>query len=172
MQRYRVFCDTESAHVLTGYVSSVPTSCPNDGGHTIDEAKTVEMPTARPSPVRDIILAQSTKPYFDTNSSNYRTLAQFQFRGSDIEGMPIGVQAVVSTPNTSATANIRLIDEATGVVIAEKTAITFAQSTVLYIVALTVFPDNMPAGPAVLEVQAANPTDSQKIRVHSLILER
>ena len=171
-KKYRVYCDTEATHVHTAYMAVEPTSCPNDGGHSIDTAKTTEVLEPRSTPVRDIILAQSSKPYFDTNSSSYKALAQFHYRGADEEGIFASVKVVVSTPNVSATANIRLVDEATGAVIAEQTAITFAQSTSLYVVNMTLYPENIPAASAVFEVQAANPTNNQKIRVHSLVLEK
>jgi len=35
--KYRVYCETESAHVLTGFQATPPTACPNDAGHTLRE---------------------------------------------------------------------------------------------------------------------------------------
>lgn len=39
MKKWRVWCETESLHVSV-WAADKPTTCPNDGGHTITAAKT------------------------------------------------------------------------------------------------------------------------------------
>lgn len=38
--KYRVWCEDEAAHVYSGWLSAAPTTCPNNGAHTITLSKT------------------------------------------------------------------------------------------------------------------------------------
>lgn len=46
MSKYRIWCDTEAAYVYV-WSNVEPTTCPNDGGHTIDPTKTAIVEVSR-----------------------------------------------------------------------------------------------------------------------------
>ena len=48
LYKYRVYCETESVHVITDFQASPPTACPNDAAHTLREYDDNEGPDPLP----------------------------------------------------------------------------------------------------------------------------
>jgi len=76
VNKYRIWCETESAHVYV-WAEAEPTVCPNNNGHTIDASKTAVVDTITTTEVR---LAEDAKNVVEINEVsnsplNYRNKA-------------------------------------------------------------------------------------------------
>jgi hypothetical protein len=49
--KYRVYCETDSQHEITGWLESAPTECPVNGSHTITASKTASIDCRPVTPV-------------------------------------------------------------------------------------------------------------------------
>jgi len=190
---YRVYCNTEADHVNTGFLSSAPTQCPNDAGHTIDTSKTAiidsdltldghSVDTGNPHGVTSVqsggascrtesLQKDESATWLKNQTNDWTEMATIRYAGSAKEGTYSKVIVVGEVPDTSYRADIRLQDITNTQTIASATALAWGAQDIPESKELSA-PTNFPAGAAIFELQAKRNSGSGEVRLAELYMER
>jgi len=146
---YRVFCETDSKYVETGWLDSEPTKCPEDAGHSIDldSISAIKTGVESGNPYCYINYASDKRPYHEITKSSWKTIAKFLYVGSDLS--PISsFSAIVGRSGDTGIASIRLRDMTSNNIIA---TMSWTSEDVQTIMDAEL--ENIPTDSAILQIQ-------------------
>lgn len=171
MSIYRVVCLTEDTFVLTSELSSLPTECPNNAGHTIDASRTVLVSSIASS--KPIIYATSfveppSLPYKTADSGTFVICCQFKYPGSNIQGL--SQLSLMLSIDGDETGCFQLIDTTNGKIVVAATNWSAGSVDDPITANVTTF-TNVPINEAILELVIKKVSGTNNVNIHGMTLK-
>ena len=170
MTIYRLSGSTESIFVLTGELSSLPTECPNDSGHSIDTNRTVIVSTQEIE--KPLITSKNfnrgSAHYHSTRSTLFRVIQQFKYVGCDTREL-LQLTLVLSV-DSNETGAFQLTDNTNGKIIVSSTNWSTGTIYEPITVVISTF-NNVPNNPAILELAIKKVSGFRDVNIHSMSLK-
>lgn len=151
--KYRVWCLIDEKYVLSDWLDTAPTVCPENPAHGIDSAKTTATPSeSLKKSSLSFSFSSDSINHLNISSDTYEAEALILFEGSNIFG-PISSIKILHTRKSGAgiTMDIKIYDTTNDLTLVEKSLSAPATDQVFELADLgTIL--NVPTGLASLEV--------------------
>lgn len=179
LSNYFVYCVTEGIDVLSDYVNTPPTTCPNNASHTIDSSKTrVNSEQLKQTLFSSGFMGSSASARYlqlagASSPGSRNRICQFQYDGTNNTSAIVQVEAIVSNgANSGVTGILDLRPWNSGNTGSYGTGTIYlgakANPTSSYITTFT----NLPSTPTVLEFGITVIGTTSSMRIHALTVQQ